>query len=94
MTSKVAKALEAEANDDNVTFTHDGVTYTCPPMLEWEHEALKAVEQNRIATLVESVLRPEDLNKFLAKKPKMKDTIALAEALLAATGTSLEKSEG
>lgn len=92
MAGKVTKALEAEALSTNVTFKHNGVTYTVPAMDEWEHEALLAVENNRIGTLVESVLG-DQLAKFKATKPKVKDTVALAEALLIAAGTNLGNSE-
>lgn len=92
MAGKVTKVLEAEALEGTVTFKHAGVTYTVPPMDEWEHEALLAVENNRIGTLVETVLGTQ-LAKFKATKPKVKDTLALAEALLVAVGTPLGNSE-
>lgn len=92
MAGKVTKALEAEALEGTVTFKHGGVTYTVPPMEEWDHDALLAVENNRIGSLVEAVLGTQ-LGKFKATKPKVKDTIALAEALLTAVGTPLGNSE-
>jgi hypothetical protein len=94
MSGKVVKALEAEANDSAVKFEYEGKEYTCPPMLDWEHDALVAVEKNHIATLIELVLSSADLAQFRATKPKMKDSIAFAGALVEAAGTTLEKSEG
>jgi hypothetical protein len=94
MTKTVAKALEAEANSTDVTFTFREIEFSVPPMEEWEHDALVAIENNRIATLIESVIPADQLAKFKATKPKVKDTIALAEAMLSAGGTDSGKSEG
>jgi hypothetical protein len=94
MSKAVAKALEAEATVTDVTFTFRDLDFSVPPMEEWEHDALVAIEKNHIASLIESVIPADQLAAFKKTKPKVKDTLALAEALLSAGGTDSGKSEG
>jgi hypothetical protein len=64
-------AAAAEALNEQIPFTFEGVDYLLDPTSEWDYEALEAYESGKIATFLRLVLGEKQHNAFKATKPKV-----------------------
>jgi hypothetical protein len=72
--------LKAEAKQEN-TFEYKGVTYSVPPMNEWDPDAIEALENDKLVTAVHKALGEAQYRVFKAGRPTMDDFSALADKL-------------
>jgi hypothetical protein len=87
MTTAARKSApaKADATGSNVSFEHDGQTYSVPPASEWGVETLEAFEDGKIIATVRTLLGDEQWSKYKAKGRKVTDLVSLFEAIQAAT---------
>lgn len=76
----------AEALDNKIPFTYNGVDYLLAPSADWDYEALEAYEQGKIATFLRMILGEAQHDAFKATKPKVSDVNAFSLAIQKALG--------
>lgn len=82
----MSNTVKAEATKAKASFTFDGVKYSVDSTMDWDLEVLEAVEDDKIVTIVRTLMGPEQWAKFKAKPRKVADLNALFEAIAKAVG--------
>lgn len=77
---------KAEAAKIRPHFTFDGVKYTVDNTMDWDLDVLEAVEDDKIVTIVRTLLGPEQWAKFKSKPRKVADLNDLFQAIAKAVG--------
>ncbi|MFC4117538.1 hypothetical protein [Nonomuraea zeae] len=80
-------ALEAEATDAPIEVPFRDHVYTVPTPLDWPWETMDHLAEGRISKAVAELLGDEQLEVFRDTRPRMRDAVALMEAIAAASGS-------
>ncbi|MEU7863486.1 hypothetical protein [Nonomuraea sp. NPDC049141] len=81
------KALAAEATEDTLTVPFGDHTYEVPGPLDWPFETLDHLAEGKVSQAVAGLLGEEQLEMFRRTKPRVRDAVALMEAIAAASGS-------
>lgn len=79
-------AAKDEALKGNHKFTYDGEDYEVPPTSEWDISVIEAVEDEKIVTVVRSILGTAQWAKYKSKPRNVEDLTKFFEALSKAAG--------
>jgi hypothetical protein len=79
-------ALEAEANGDALTVNFGDHVYTVPGPLDWPFETLDHLADGRVSQAIVGLLG-DQIETFRATAPRVRDAVALMEAIAAASGS-------
>jgi hypothetical protein len=85
--TKETNALKAEATDEPIEVTFRDEVYVIPAPLDWPWETMDHLAEGRISKAVAELLGEEQLETFRATRPRMRDAVALMEAIAAASGS-------
>lgn len=81
-----AAAVKAEAKGEGFTVEFDGESYVIPPALDWDLEALEALEEGRVVAAVRALLGDEGWARFREKRRTVRDLNEFFELAAGAAG--------
>ncbi|MGC5319314.1 hypothetical protein ACPXB5_11310 [Micromonospora arida] len=83
-----ARTVKADATGENLTFEHDGKSYTITPPTDWDVEIHGALEDERVIAAVKLILGPAQWGQYTVKPRNLAAFYSLLTDIEKAVGIS------